>query len=1002
MNALAADQAARIARIIHKTPSLRGKVTAGMYVGMAARSPHHRMTATQIIGNRDTLVENPPDILLTNYKMLDYLLVRPRDQRLWRDNKPDTLRWLVVDELHTFDGAQGTDLACLVRRLKSRLGASDQNVTCIGTSATLGPANEGGLREYVEQIFGSPFEPGSIVGETRETIDEFLGTSVIQHFLVPREDIPDLVDPTRFGSIDEYIRAQFELFFGETPGPDFLSDNWRVQLAGRLRSHVAFVNLLRTLNYRPKALSAIVETLRVTMPRANKRTARGILNGLCALISLARTPEDGGSSIQLRPFLRVSIHIWVRELARMVCAVHPLHAEDPDEDEHPDKQQSKRRLRSSDDLSADESSLHLPLIQCHGCQVTGWGAVLNSSGDQVQRDLRHFYNQFFGRDISAIFLFPEKRPTGAKGKDASVCGACGRFQLGDANGPCANCKADRLVAVFVPDSVVEERTRSGTRNVLSKDCPYCASRRSLFIFGARSTVLLSVALGQTYASHFNDDHKVVGFSDNVQDAAHRAGYFTHRTWRNSKRAAIAQVVPEQGSVSLEDLPEKVASRWESSFDRKRYVSEFLAPDRTWRRDYKEFQESGRLDSNSRLPDLVNRRLQWEGLAEFGFSSSIAQSLERSRSAAVGPDLDALTNACTDAASRLREELSELERLETRQVVWVALGILRRMKDIGAIYSEKVDAVVGYVRSGCNRWYLTASAHALPEFGPESPRPYFPAETGANGDGTEPLTTRGGSSWYQRWTEKVLLPRFPLLARQQSGTVLNILLACLESHGLTRRIDSRALSLWAIDPRGFRVSRGPAVLQAASPTRALVVPADEAPLWEGAPCYELGVPETYKSSETTDPNWAGRMYRAARIHRIQAQEHTALLSRAERERIQSRFSAKIALPGDPNMLSATPTLELGIDIGDLSTVALCSVPPAQANYLQRIGRAGRRDGNAFTVTLAAADPHDLFFFEEPLEMLDGVVSPPGVFPKRLRRARKATDRVLPGQLGRYLQ
>ena len=78
LNALAADQAARIARIIHKNPSLRGKVTAGMYVGMAARSPHHRMTATQIIGNRDTLVENPPDILLTNYKMLDYLLIRPR------------------------------------------------------------------------------------------------------------------------------------------------------------------------------------------------------------------------------------------------------------------------------------------------------------------------------------------------------------------------------------------------------------------------------------------------------------------------------------------------------------------------------------------------------------------------------------------------------------------------------------------------------------------------------------------------------------------------------------------------------------------------------------------------------------------------------------------------------------------------------------------------------------------------------------------------------------
>jgi DEAD/DEAH box helicase domain-containing protein len=63
----------------------------------------------------------PPDILLTNYKMLDYLLVRPRDLGLWRQNGPETLRYLVVDELHTFDGAQGADVACLIRRLKERL-----------------------------------------------------------------------------------------------------------------------------------------------------------------------------------------------------------------------------------------------------------------------------------------------------------------------------------------------------------------------------------------------------------------------------------------------------------------------------------------------------------------------------------------------------------------------------------------------------------------------------------------------------------------------------------------------------------------------------------------------------------------------------------------------------------------------------------------------------------------------------------------------------------------
>ena len=60
------------------------------------------------------------------------------------------------------------------------------------------------------------------------------------------------------------------------------------------------------------------------------------------------------------------------------------------------------------------------------------------------------------------------------------------------------------------------------------------------------------------------------------------------------------------------------------------------------------------------------------------------------------------------------------------------------------------------------------------------------------------------------------------------------------------------------------------------------------------------------------------------------------------------------------------------------MVLCSVPPAQANYLQRIGRAGRRDGNAFTATVAAGKPHDLYFYAEPLAMLAGRIEPPGVF------------------------
>jgi DEAD/DEAH box helicase domain-containing protein len=107
------------------------------------------------------------------------------------------------------------------------------------------------------------------------------------------------------------------------------------------------------------------------------------------------------------------------------------------------------------------------------------------------------------------------------------------------------------------------------------------------------------------------------------------------------------------------------------------------------------------------------------------------------------------------------------------------------------------------------------------------------------------------------------------------------------------------------------------------------------------------------------------------------EHTGLLDPDIRYDIEQSFKAGKER-WDINLLSATPTMEMGIDIGDLSSVLLCSVPPTQANYLQRIGRAGRKDGNAVTVTLANGKPHDLYFYADPLEMMAGDVQPPGIF------------------------
>jgi DEAD/DEAH box helicase domain-containing protein len=92
MNALAADQARRFAQVIAETPAFRG-LRVGLFVGGRSGKDGRglmTMTASSVITDRETLRKDPPDILLTNYKMLDYLLIRPKDRLLWAKNTAET------------------------------------------------------------------------------------------------------------------------------------------------------------------------------------------------------------------------------------------------------------------------------------------------------------------------------------------------------------------------------------------------------------------------------------------------------------------------------------------------------------------------------------------------------------------------------------------------------------------------------------------------------------------------------------------------------------------------------------------------------------------------------------------------------------------------------------------------------------------------------------------------------------------------------------------------
>ena len=92
-----------------------------------------RYTGQESQDDRARIIANPPDILLTNYVMLELVLTRPRDRGLI--DAAQGLQFLVLDELHTYRGRQGADVAILVRRLRDTCDAAD--VQCVGTSATM-------------------------------------------------------------------------------------------------------------------------------------------------------------------------------------------------------------------------------------------------------------------------------------------------------------------------------------------------------------------------------------------------------------------------------------------------------------------------------------------------------------------------------------------------------------------------------------------------------------------------------------------------------------------------------------------------------------------------------------------------------------------------------------------------------------------------------------------------------------------------------------------------
>lgn len=956
MNALATDQAGRLAEAIHKNPELRDKVTAGIYVGQEDETPSAVMAADRIITDKKLLRKSPPDILITNYKMLDYLLLRIKDQTIWKQNQPETLKFLVVDELHTFDGAQGSDLACLIRRLKARLATPAGHLCCVGTSATLGNDAEGGtLLKYAGEVFGETFTPDAVISEYRLSAGEFLESHFINRTMVPPPAMAARLQPETWPTAPAYLRAQHELWFDE-PLDDatFAGVDWRLALPQKLLQHSFFQNLLKLLRGRPRSYNEIISELEKYTPEflnAPQQYKSDLIDSLLALVAAARN----GTVERPAPFLHVRFQLWLRELTRMTGLVAPVP-----------------EIAFADDLTQEQLATHLPLIHCRECNKMGWAGLKREFDEQINGELRAFYSSFFKADPEVAFFFPEagsSRELEKAGSFFQLCTGCLALTKKTEARRCHKCDNPELIRVYMPETIVVKEGRRSSSNC----CPFCNTQGSLTILGSRAASLTSVAISQIFASNFNNDKKLLTFSDSVQDAAHRAGFFAGRTYTFNFRIALQKFVQTLSApVDLATLPGMFVDFWLARLGPERFITTFIGPNMTWLQEYEKMLASGRVDPADGLLELVKKRVHWQILSEYGFRARIGRTLERAGSSMAVVNGDLLARAVAAAYFTLINEVGMLRNLNETKVKQLACGLLMHLKNLGGIYYSELDCLI----DAWGETFMLNRINWTPDFSPKARTPAFLTTRRTN---RFELLTRSGSgrhTWCEIWLEKLLAADNELIAGL-APQVYELLLQALIKEGILVEFKPKGDRVWGIKPEAMLVERKVSRFACCACNRQIAVGSGEASVWAEAPCIEPTCGGFFKEVGPL-PDYYGKLYSTGDVERIFAAEHTGLLERTPREELERRFRNSNQLPGAPNLLSCTPTLELGINIGELSTVVLCSVPPAQANYLQRIGRAGRQDGNSLNLTVANSRPHDLYFFADPSDMIAGRVEAPGVF------------------------
>ena len=914
MNALANSQEGELSKFLcHGFLDGKGPVSFARYTGQESDE------------RKQEIISRPPDILLTNYVMLELLLTRNQEKPLIEGGKH--LRFLVFDELHTYRGRQGADVSMLIRRSKDAFASN--KIQCVGTSATLSTSGTYAqqmkeVAKVASTIFGDEVQSEHVIGETlrRATKEESDSDAEFLNRLRQRLEDNEIEPPCDYnGYVVDALSSWIETVFGIAHEPE----------SGRL--------------VRAKPLS-------ISGEKGAARTLSeltGVPEGSC----IQAIQKQLLSSYHCEPNPDTGFPVFAFRLHQFISRGDTIYASLESEAER------HLTFQAQQFVPGDRGKILLPLVFCRECGQEYYCV-------RKERDQETHVSIYTSRELSDR-LNDENTEPGFLFTSSTDPWPVGGEQLLERlpDDWIEDHKGIRRVKPSrrknLPDSIRvstkgEESEKGIDMQYLPAPFRFCLkcgvayNFRQTSDFGklaslgteGRSTATTILSLASTRYLQKDESldpraRKLLSFTDNRQDASLQAGHFNDFVEVGLLRSALHKAVKGAGASGLnhDTLVQMVFNALD--LPKTLYASD---PDVRFR---------ALEDTEKALRQVIGYRLYRD--LKRGWRIT-APNLEQCGLLVI--DYLSLDDVCRaeDVWENCHPVLQNAEPEVRKKVAKTLLDFMRRELAIKVTYLEPETHERMKLQSS-QRLRAPWAIDDTEKMETSSILYPRPKRQGQDYSGNVFLSPRGGFGQYLGRPNT--FGQGQSLSLDDKQEICQDLLEALRAAGLVEVVS---------EPSGADDVCGYQLLAAG----LVWLPGDAS-----TPFHDpIRVPRVSETGGRTNPFFIRYYEQIADDGKgMEAREHTAQVRYEDRIDREERFRE-----GHLPILYCSPTMELGVDIAELNCVNMRNVPPTPANYAQRSGRAGRSGQPALVFSYCSTfRPHDQYFFKRPHLMVAGSVTPP---------------------------